>query len=271
MRATGAEHVRDEPVVERQLARHDQQQQRHQHHRLQHHGREGGADGKDERPRQRRRLTDFDDEDGPTHALVDADAREEDREAVTSLRAPPSPREVEASRGPDMNAEPKRRRIAFKDSPMADCITVESSEGLTLVTQAAAAAARRRNALAAAVNRKRKREVEVEARIALARCTEAVNAAIDAREPGEEVQYAELQLPRSSHSVQQAPGIDVIFCNKCGAWSQGRKALRRLGQQCSGDKRRAPTVRLLQLGIMPIAGATIPEHLKKGRGRPRKC
>ncbi len=64
-----------------------------------------------------------------------------------------------------------------------------------------------------------------------------------------------------THDVRRSRDIGIVFCEKCAAWSSGRKA-KKLLQPCEGRCMYLGLLRLLQLGIYPSAGATIPREQK---------
>ena len=166
---------------------------------------------------------------------------------------------------------PKRRRIRYKQGPVDEVSTVGTRADAQLITKRAAVAANKRNAAVAASNRKSERIAKDAAFRLVARATETVNCIVDENGYEDGIQQATLPDPHPSHQMRVANAVDAIYCEVCGAWSRGRKKLRRLGQPCSSEQRRSHTIRLLQLGIVPRAGAVIPEQLKLGfRGAKRR-
>jgi hypothetical protein len=78
--------------------------------------------------------------------------------------------------------------------------------------------------------------------------------------------------PHSSHRIVALHGnSDTIYCKRCSSWASKAK-LRLLASPCQGIRGNHSTLRLLECGVLPIAGATVPSHLKKRHGRrARRC
>ena len=79
--------------------------------------------------------------------------------------------------------------------------------------------------------------------------------------------------PHSSHRILALHGnSDTIFCKNCSCWASKAK-LRLLATPCQGIRVGSKsTLRLLECGVLPIAGAKLPTHLKKRHGRiGRRC
>jgi hypothetical protein len=77
----------------------------------------------------------------------------------------------------------------------------------------------------------------------------------------------------SSHRIVALHGnSDTIFCKNCSCWASKVK-LRLLATPCQGIRVGSKsTLRLLECGVLPIAGAKLPAHLKKRHGRRgRRC
>ena len=78
------------------------------------------------------------------------------------------------------------------------------------------------------------------------------------------------QVPHHTHHITTLAGDQgVIWCKGCGCWSLSVN-LKGLAKVCDGaSAKRYSTIRLLQCGILPIAGARIPtnELLKRRKKR----
>ena len=82
-----------------------------------------------------------------------------------------------------------------------------------------------------------------------------------------------LNNPHSSHRILALHGnSDTIFCKNCSCWASKAK-LKLLAIPCQGIKVGSKsTLRLLECGVLPIAGAKLPTHLKKRHVRKgRRC
>ena len=82
---------------------------------------------------------------------------------------------------------------------------------------------------------------------------------------------APTQIPHHTHHITTLGGDQgVIWCKGCGCWSLSSQ-LKGLAKICDGARaKRASTVRLLQCGIVPVAGARLPiNELKKRRNTSR--
>jgi len=76
------------------------------------------------------------------------------------------------------------------------------------------------------------------------------------------------QQPHPSHRIIALEGNSTtIFCKHCGSWSKSDR-LKHLALPCQpSDNGKRHSLRLLQCGVMPKEGATIPMHLKLRYGR----
>jgi hypothetical protein len=76
----------------------------------------------------------------------------------------------------------------------------------------------------------------------------------------------------ASHDIRKAVNLNVVFCNVCGAWSSGIRG-RKLVEPCEGRCKHPTSLRLLQVGVYPSAGARLPPQLRqpgaRGTRRPR--
>ena len=80
---------------------------------------------------------------------------------------------------------------------------------------------------------------------------------------GPEYNHDVVDQVHPSHCIKTVHGHpNAFFCGYCGAWSSGGSSLKNLSEVCSGKvvKARAFQLRLLQVGVIPKPGATIPAH-----------
>ncbi len=76
----------------------------------------------------------------------------------------------------------------------------------------------------------------------------------------------------ASHDIRKAVNLNVVYCNVCGAWTSGIRG-RKLVEPCEGRCKHPTSLRLLQVGVYPAAGAKLPPQLRqpgaRGTRRPR--
>ena len=82
---------------------------------------------------------------------------------------------------------------------------------------------------------------------------------------------AHFELPHPSHRIVSLHGsISTIFCKACSGWSS-RTKLKLLGSPCTGLKAgNHSQLRLLECGVLPLAGAKLPHRDRKPKGKRRK-
>ncbi len=73
-------------------------------------------------------------------------------------------------------------------------------------------------------------------------------------------------LAHPSHNVAAAPGAQVVYCRRCGAWTTGERSSN-LTRECSLKMGHKGNLRLLGLGITPRRGARVPAELKLAGAR----
>ncbi len=73
-------------------------------------------------------------------------------------------------------------------------------------------------------------------------------------------------MAHASHDAAAAPGAQIVYCRRCGAWSLGQKSMN-LTRPCSMQAGHKGNLRLLGLGIAPRRGARVPAELKKSGAR----
>ncbi len=73
-------------------------------------------------------------------------------------------------------------------------------------------------------------------------------------------------MAHATHDVAAAPGAQIIFCRRCGAWTLGIKSMN-LTRPCSMKSGHKGNLRLLSLGIAPRRGARVPAELKVAGAR----
>ncbi len=247
----------------------------------------------DRTSRMRRKVTCFDDAEG-------FQEDEQDDEAAgcfdgglgdVSGCEPPAPEELAAfdaarlvttdgtqdsfSQGGGEMAEQRLRRVRLRGKQSAEGTWYggRQLDDRRLVTLREVKVARKRNAVVQATNRRLLRGAMARATSRAARDVSTVNSMVDEGGWTDEAQCDIGETPHVTHELRTSPGLDVIYCRVCGAWSQGKR-LRSLGKPCHRDGKRSGSVRLLQLGLLPVKGAVIPSHLKRkrgGGGRKRKC
>ena len=138
---------------------------------------------------------------------------------------------------------------------------------LNLGTSQQASAARARVAKAKAEVIAKNKRTDRTAWMALQANSDLVNRIVDTEGFASEVVYETAPLIHASHALRKTLGADVLFCNHCGAWTQGGK-LRLLAAACRWTQHkkangRGHKIRLLQLGIVPTKyGARIPKQFK---------
>ena len=160
---------------------------------------------------------------------------------------------------------PKDRRI-FKKRPAAGtpyealAVTGNQSEQ------------RRRIAIIKSINAQNHSSRKVVAAKALATVRKRIgeaNQLVD-RFGQEDIEYDSNIIDRAhvSHNIKSVHNHpNAFYCDHCGAWSTGGSNLKSLSVACSGQvvKSRAFQLRLLQVGVIPKPGATIPVHARKKR------
>ena len=111
--------------------------------------------------------------------------------------------------------------------------------------------------------KQKKRQAEIKAARKVAIQLLAMQAPAGAFAENERDEVGEFDLPHSSHKILALQGEgDTIYCKRCGCWSAKVK-LRHLASPCLGMKAgNKSSLRLLECGVMPSPGATIPSHLK---------
>ena len=89
----------------------------------------------------------------------------------------------------------------------------------------------------------------------------ALNHVREEEGEGEYELPAPTQIPHHTHHITTLVGNQgVIWCKGCGCWSLS-VYLKGLAKTCDGaSAKRYSTIRLLQCGIMPIAGARLPTN-----------
>ncbi len=169
------------------------------------------------------------------------------------LRTKTRPRDA-----PAFPQEPNAEVLAAADlAPVAD---------VQLLTRQAAVAARKRVRDAVQAHAKRVKEARTAAWAAVHRSS-CLNVASESQLPEGPQQQPDVEEDladwgvHDTHDVKKAPGIEVVYCSTCGAWTSGRKA-RKLKVACSGVPGHKGNLRLLQAGIAPHQGARMPRELK---------
>ncbi len=179
-----------------------------------------------------------------------------------------------------------RRRLTGKTNPVKAAEmghappAGDSPPGRELVTREVARAARLRLREAAEVHGRAAKSARGAAWVAIRHQPEivaagrdgfpAVQGATDANEAhGEAGSDGHIPLrwrAHVSHDILAAPGAQMIYCRRCGAWSLGERSTN-LTRPCSLKQGHKGNLRLLSLGIVPRRGARVPAELKQAGAR----
>ena len=121
-------------------------------------------------------------------------------------------------------------------------------------------------------NRKARKTVAVTALATTRLNVDAANDLVDRHGLGDSLQYdtALIDQAHHSHNIKEVHGHpNAFYCDRCGSWSAGGTNLRNLSDICIGVivQARAFQLRLLQVGVLPYPGATIPEFARKRKAR----
>ncbi len=135
-----------------------------------------------------------------------------------------------------------------------------------LVTMQVARAAKRRNDVQLAAHTRRAASARTEAWAAIHHEPSAIRDEVDLNGWDANVSAGNGPQLHPSHSIQKSPGIEVIYCGGCGAWTRGTRS-KGLSRPCKGRSGRNSDIRLLQVGVCPGRGARIPNELKLAGSR----
>ncbi len=178
------------------------------------------------------------------------------------------------------SANVTRRRLTGKTNPTRAAALghgplMSAQAGPTevgLVTREVARAARKRHREAALLHAKAVKQARTAAWSAIRRNPEATGGPEDPErevlpEPrGEAPAVPALWDVHPSHDAAASPGVQVVFCRRCGAWSLGVKS-KNLVRPCSLKPGHSGNLRLLHLGIVPRRGARVPTEFKQAGAR----
>ncbi len=181
---------------------------------------------------------------------------------------------------PLVAAQVVRRRLTGKTSPTRAAELGHSMPVLTqaeppngdLVTREVARAAQKRLREAALAHGKAVKQARTTAWASIRRNPEATRLPEEQRLDGPpELRDAEPVTPalwevHASHEAAASPGVPVVYCRRCGAWSLGERS-KNLVRPCSLKPGHPGNLRMLQLGIVPRRGARIPAELKQAGAR----
>jgi hypothetical protein len=173
-----------------------------------------------------------------------------------------------------------RRRLTGKTNPekaatLGHCSSAPAGTAPTesgLVTREVARAAQKRRRDAARVHSEAVKQARTAAWSAIRRNPEAAGGSAEHHREvqldplGEETAIPDLWNAHPSHDVASSPGVQVVYCRRCGSWSLGVKS-RNLVKPCTLKPGHSGNLRLLRLGIVPRRGARVPAELKQTGAR----
>ncbi len=173
-----------------------------------------------------------------------------------------------------------RRRLTGKTSPTrakelghgSPMPTQAGPTDASLVTREVARAAQKRVREAALLHGKAVKQARTAAWSAIRRNPEATCRPEEhVRDVSPEPRSGALAVPalwdvHPSHDAAASPGVQVVFCRRCGAWSLGEKS-KNLVRPCSLKPGHPGNLRLLHLGIVPRRGARVPAEFKQAGAR----
>ncbi len=223
---------------------------------------------------------DFPPEDDELYGLHDGDDQPGSSGATSS--GDPRPVTVQC----DTRTSPLRRRLTGKTSPSraAELGHAPRASGPhpvhELVTREAARAARLRLREATGIHEGCVKKARYTAWQAIRRQPELFSTSRDGDPAGgttaelresHDVGADDGHIPlrwraHASHDVAAAPGAQIVYCRRCGAWTTGERSSN-LIRECSLRQGHKGNLRLLSLGIMPRRGARVPPELKRAGAR----
>ena len=172
-----------------------------------------------------------------------------------------------SEQGAQWHVMPKRRRLVVEISPLS---TGYSNTALVTRSNYKIGMEQRRNKIA---SHKRERTLAVRAAIRLLAAQPNLGNDLFDNLDVAERSFVEARVnnPHPSHDIQTlASHVNIIYCRRCAAWSTNVK-LKAIASVCEGlkDGNKAQ-LRLLQVGLVPLAGVRMPRHLSKAYARGRR-
>ena len=170
---------------------------------------------------------------------------------------------LESTAGAAWHGMPKRRRLWGKTSPL-----LTGYPNTSLVSRTIYKIVMAKRKLDVAANKRDKS-------IAMAAALKLLAAQPSQGEDGSSSRQREparkFGIPHPSHHINSlSRQFDIIYCRNCSAWSKNDK-LKALGDPCQGLlKGNRAQMRLLEEGIIPLAGVRMPAHLRKNYARGRR-
>ena len=174
---------------------------------------------------------------------------------------------LESSAGAAWHGMPKRRRLWGKTSPLKT-----GYPNIALVTRTVYKTRMAKRKVEVAAN-KRDKSIAITAALKLLAAQPSVfQSQVDGESSARtQVPDRTFGISHPSHSIQSlSRQFDIIYCRNCSAWSKNDK-LKALGSPCQGLKEgNRAQMRLLEEGIIPLAGVRMPAHLRLNYARGRR-